>query len=93
MSDALLETWGDVLDSVPLDAVFADQALARLLLLARAAGVDASYLNQPLGVEDLRPEVEALVRAPGRAQVILRLGAGPAVPPTPRRPLEEVLLP
>jgi hypothetical protein len=44
-------------------------------------------------VDDLRPDVERLVRAPGRAQLILRLGFGRPVPPTPRRPVEEVLLP
>lgn len=79
-------------DSAP-ELVRAGEALARTLLLARASGVFASYLNQPIEVEDLRPEVERLVRAPGRAQLILRLGYGRPVPPTPRRPVEEVLLP
>lgn len=69
------------------------EALAHVLLLARASGVHASYLNQPIEVEELRPEVERMVRAPGRAQLILRLGYGHAVAPTPRRPVEEVLLP
>jgi hypothetical protein len=69
------------------------EALAHVLLLARASGVHASYLNQPIEVEELRPEVERMVRAPGRAQLILRLGYGHVVPPTPRRPVEEVLLP
>jgi nitroreductase len=69
------------------------EALAHVLLLARASGVFASYLNQPIEVEDLRPDVERMVRAPGRAQLILRLGYGQPVAPTPRRPVEEVLLP
>ena len=80
-------------DDSPAELVRCGEALARLLLLARASDVFASYLNQPIEVEDLRPEVERLVRAPGRAQLILRLGFGRPVPPTPRRPVEEVLLP
>ena len=82
-----------VRDDSPVELVRCGEALARLLLLARASGVYASYLNQPIEVEELRPEVERLVRAPGRAQLILRLGFGRPVAPTPRRPVEEVLLP
>jgi hypothetical protein len=80
-------------DDSPVELVRCGEALARLLLLARASGVFASYLNQAVEVDDLRPDVERLVRAPGRAQLILRLGFGRPVPPTPRRPVEEVLLP
>lgn len=73
--------------------VRAGQAVARIALLASAAGASMSYLNQPIEVEDLRPEVERLLDLPGRAQLILRLGYGPPVPPTPRRPVGEVLIP
>lgn len=81
-------------DDSPVELLRAGQALAHLLLLARASGVDASFLNQPIEVEDLRPDLERLVGAtPGRAQLVLRLGYGEPVPRTPRRPVEEVLLP
>lgn len=80
-------------DDLPPSHLRAGQALARMLLLARASGVDASYLNQPVEVEDLRPEVGRLVGTPGCPQLILRLGRGRPVPPTPRRPVEEVLVP
>jgi hypothetical protein len=80
-------------DDTPVELLRGGAALARLLLLARASGVFASYLNQPVEVEDLRPEVERLVQATGRAQLILRLGKGRPVPPTPRRRVEEVVLP
>jgi hypothetical protein len=80
-------------DDSPAELMRGGSALARMLLLARASGVFASYLNQPIEVEDLRPEVERLVRASGHAQLILRLGRGRPVAPTPRRKVEEVLLP
>ncbi len=79
-------------DDAPAALLRAGQALAGVLLLARAGGVSASFLNQPLEVDELRPEVERLGEIPGRAQIILRMGFGPDVPPPPRRPLEEVLL-
>jgi len=80
-------------DDTPQDLMQAGQALAHLLLLARASGVEASFLNQPVEVDDLRPALERVVEAPGRAQLVLRLGYGKPVPATPRRPVEEVLAP
>lgn len=80
-------------DDSPVELLRGGAALARMLLLARVSGVFASYLNQPVEVEELRPEVERLVQAAGRAQLILRLGRGHPVAPTPRRRLEEVLIP
>lgn len=71
----------------------AGQALARVLLRARASEVWASFLNQPIEVAAFRPQVAALSGRGGWPQVILRLGYGPNVNPTPRRPVEEVLLP
>jgi hypothetical protein len=82
---AVLTTRGDA----PADWLTAGQALARVLLTARAAGVSASYLNQPIEVPELRPRVADLVRdaadpgVPGRRggmpadatpQIVLRLG-------------------
>ncbi|MFW6192584.1 MAG: Acg family FMN-binding oxidoreductase [Gemmatimonadota bacterium] len=83
---------GTARDSVPawLDA---GQALDRVLLRAAADGVSASFLNQPIEEPDLRPKVRTTVDAPGPPQVVLRMGFGPEVErPTPRRPVEEVLL-
>ena len=70
----------------------AGQALARVLLCARADGVWASFLNQPIETPTLRPKVAELIDRPGHPQLILRLGYGPNVNPTPRRPVEEVLI-
>lgn len=70
----------------------AGQALARVLLRARVDGVWASFLNQPIETPELRPRVAELTGREGCPQVILRLGYGPNVNPTPRRTVDEVLL-
>ena len=70
----------------------AGRALAQVLLRATAAGVSTSFLNQPIEVAALRPAVEEAVSV-AAPQILLRLGYGPEVRPSPRRPLDEVLLP
>jgi nitroreductase len=85
---AVLESEGD---TVP-DWLATGQALARLLLRARAEGVWASFLNQPVELLELRAELKEFVGAPGEPQLVLRLGYGPDVQATPRRPLEAVLI-
>jgi nitroreductase len=85
---ALLATPGDTV----ADWMAAGQALERTLLTATAAGLQASYLNQPLQVEELRPRVIELLEGDGVAQLALRLGHPPEVlPPTPRRPVDAVI--
>lgn len=69
----------------------AGQSLARVLLLACAQGVSASFLNQPIEVEVLRPQVREALKLSGYPQILLRLGYGTEVKPTPRRPVREVL--
>ena len=68
----------------------AGQALDRVLLTGRAYSLDASYLNQPVEVAAPRPKVAALIGA-GHPQLILRIGYGPDVQATPRRPARDVL--
>lgn len=70
----------------------AGQALDRVLLRAAAEGASASFLNQALEVESLRPRVADLLERTGHPQLVLRFGYGPEVPATPRRPLEEALV-
>jgi nitroreductase len=84
---AVLDTAGDT----RRDWLLAGQALGRLLLGAAAAGVSASFLNQPIQVAGLRPHLSALVGADRYPQLLLRLGYGHAVPLAPRRPVEDVL--
>ena len=77
------------------DWLRAGQALYRMLLSASAAGLAASFLNQPLEIPELRTQIRDEWDADGYPQVILRLGrpAEPLPPPTPRRPVRDVLLP
>jgi hypothetical protein len=71
---AVLATPGDTLG----DWLVAGQAVARVLLTASAAGVSASYLNEPVEVPDLRPRVARLVHDAGDPNVPGRRGAMPA---------------
>ena len=75
----------------PADWLATGQGLARLLLTACDEGLRASFLNQPIVVEALRERLRPLLGRPGVPQVILRLGYGGDVRPTPRRPVSEVL--
>jgi hypothetical protein len=74
------------------DWIAAGQALARVLLRARADGVWASFLNQPIEVETLRPKLRDAVDITGFPQILLRMGYGPEVRPTPRRGLRDVII-
>jgi nitroreductase len=79
----------------PRDWLNAGQALASVLLLGTAAGVSASYLNQPVEVPELRPRLARLVPAAGVPQIVLRMGlASPEHVPahTPRRRVEDVTI-
>lgn len=70
----------------------AGQALERILLLARAQNVWASFWNQPVEVPELRMKLMLLMGDRGLPQIVIRLGYGNDVTPTPRRPLEEVMI-
>jgi nitroreductase len=87
----VLAVFGTETDT-PGDWLATGQALARVLLRASSRGIYASFLNQPLEVEDLRPQVGAMIKMSGVPQIILRVGYGSQIQPTPRRTLEEVLL-
>jgi len=69
----------------------AGQALERALLRLTADGISISYLNQPIEIPDLRDGLARMLGREGYPQVILRLGYGRPVRPTPRRPVDEVL--
>ncbi|HYG98917.1 MAG TPA: hypothetical protein VD837_07285 [Terriglobales bacterium] len=74
------------------DWIAAGQALARVLLRARSENVWASFLNQPIEVEGLRPKLRDALELTGFPQILLRMGYGPEVRPTPRRALGDVLI-
>jgi hypothetical protein len=67
---AVLSTEGDE----PADWLVAGEALERVLLLAASRGVVAGYMNQPIEVQSLRPQVQALLGTERAPQLILRMG-------------------
>jgi hypothetical protein len=71
----------------------AGRALARVLLRACASGIYASFLMQPIEVADLRPFLRETIGMEGFPLVMLRMGYGSQIQPTPRRALEDVLMP
>ena len=76
----------------PADWLSAGQALERVLLRARVDEVWASFLNQPIEVAALRTDLRDLVDRKGSPQLLLRMGYGQDVRPTPRRTPGEVLM-
>lgn len=76
----------------PDDWLRTGRALAGVVLGATAAGVRSSYLNQPIEVESLRPELAAAAGLESFPQLLLRFGHGPLVKPAVRRPLREVVV-
>lgn len=75
----------------PAQWLRAGAALQRVLLEATSLGLSASLFTQPL--ED--PRLRALLDDPTSlitTQAVIRLGYGPPVPATPRRPADEVIV-
>lgn len=74
-----------------VDHVRAGAALAAVLLQATLAGASASFLNQPIEHTASRLQLPEQLGLRGVPQLVLRLGRGGVVPPTPRRPQAELL--
>ena len=73
--------------------VRAGRASQRFALQATALGIKVAFVNQPVEVASLRPELAALVGMPGRRpDIVMRFGYGAALPYSARRPVEAVLL-
>ncbi|HEX6912784.1 MAG TPA: nitroreductase family protein [Longimicrobium sp.] len=75
------------------DWLYAGQALARVLLAGRGRGLSAAFLNQPVQVPELRARLREMLGREGWPQLIVRMGYGQALRPTPRRGADEVLAP
>ena len=70
----------------------AGQVLERLLLTATLAGLQYSFMNQPVQVATLRALLAPLGRSAHPPQLLLRIGyAPPVAQPMPRRDVAEVL--
>jgi hypothetical protein len=83
---AVLASCGDT----RLDALRAGQGMQRVLLAATAAGLNASFLAQPVEVPATRAELRDLLGGRLHPQTVLRLGYGYPAARTPRRPVAEV---
>ncbi len=73
------------------DWLHAGQAMERVLLQATLDGLATSLSSHALEWPELRWAVRDPLSAMGHAQMLLRLGYGPAAPATPRRPVSDVL--
>ncbi|TWU46686.1 Acg family FMN-binding oxidoreductase [Rubripirellula reticaptiva] len=87
----LLAVIGSEADT-PADWVDCGQALAKITLRAASCSIDASYLNQPIEVPSLRTKLAKSIGVNGYPQLLLRLGYGSEVKPTPRRSVDEVIM-
>lgn len=86
---AVLTTPGDT----PRDWLRAGEALQRVLLEGVRAGLQASYLNQPVQVAALRPRLADLTGTRDMPQILLRMGyTDERLKPSPRRPVGDMVL-
>ena len=75
-----------------ISLVEAGQVLEQLLLTATLAGLQYSFMNQPVQVATLRNVLAPIVSSPHPPQLLLRIGyAPPPTLPMPRRDVTEVL--
>ncbi len=72
--------------------VLAGRACQRFALAATALGLKHAFINQPVEVAGLRPELAALVKMQDRRpDIVMRFGYGPALPYSARRAVSAVL--
>ncbi|HET9492816.1 MAG TPA: nitroreductase family protein [Chloroflexia bacterium] len=71
--------------------VEAGQAVQAVLLRATAEGLSASFLNQPVELSYLRERLAFAIGRRDYPQMVMRLGYGPSVLPSPRRLPGEVM--
>jgi len=72
--------------------VRAGRACQRFALQATALDLKVAFMNQPVEVASMRPELAALIGMTGRRpDIVMRFGYGPALPFSARRTVEAVL--
>jgi nitroreductase len=72
--------------------VLAGRACQRFALQATAIGLKCAFINQPVEVARLRPELASLIGLPERRpDLVMRFGYGPTLPFSPRRPVDAVI--
>lgn len=76
----------------PAGWIAVGRAVQRLALTASSLGLAASFINQPVEVARFRPDLASLAGTAGqRPDLVMRLGYGPAMPYSARRPVDRVL--
>jgi hypothetical protein len=74
--------------------IAAGRAYQRFALQATALGIRQAFLNQPVEVLLLRPQIASYLGLGNRRpNLIVRFGRGPTLPPSLRRPVEAVIDP
>jgi hypothetical protein len=69
------------------------RACQRFALQATVLGLKHAFINQPVEVAGLRPELATLVGMPGRRpDIVMRFGNGPMMPFSARRAVEKVMI-
>jgi hypothetical protein len=72
--------------------ILTGRACQRFALQATAMGLQHAFLNQPVEVAALRPQLADLIGLPGRRpDIVMRFGRGPTLPFSARRKVEEVM--
>lgn len=79
-------------DDTPLSWLRAGEALQHMLLRAESEGVSASFLNQPCQIPHSREELRAMTGRNGPPQAIVRMGYSDENEPSPRRPVQDVII-
>lgn len=73
--------------------VEAGRCYERLALQATALGLCNAFINQPVEVPSLRPQFASFLGIGTlRPDLVVRIGRGPEMPRSPRRPLEDVIV-
>ncbi|GHH26647.1 Tat pathway signal protein [Sphingomonas glacialis] len=76
----------------PAHWVGVGRACQRFGLQATALGLKCAFVNQPVEVPGLRPELASLIGIAGqRPDIVMRFGHGPPLPFSARRPVSAVL--
>ena len=71
----------------------AGRACQRFALQATVLRLRHAFVNQPVEVATLRPELARLIGFPGpRPDLVMRFGLGPALPYSARRPTIDAII-
>jgi hypothetical protein len=68
------------------------RACQRFALTATGLGLKLAFINQPVEVAHLRPELAGVIGETRRPDIVLRFGYGPTLPYSPRRPVASVMM-